>query len=104
MCKNCCHIHQSAVALPSSSAEVEDRHKRLITLLATGHTDASAARQLGVSRRTVTYILRSMMDQLGINNRFQLGIAVGTRSHTCASCPAPLQAAMTNAAPDHDRY
>ncbi|MFJ9815382.1 LuxR C-terminal-related transcriptional regulator [Streptomyces sp. NPDC101151] len=76
----------------------------MIALLATGHTDASAARQLGVSRRTVTYMLRSMMDELGINNRFQLGIAVGARSRNCAACPAPRRPAMTNVAHDHGRY
>ncbi|MEU7424574.1 LuxR C-terminal-related transcriptional regulator [Streptomyces sp. NPDC040750] len=106
MCNNCGHIHQRAITSPpyGPGETVEDRHERLIALLATGHTDASAARQLGVSRRTVTYMLRSMMDELGINNRFQLGIAVGARSRTCAGCPAPRQPALTNAAHDHGRY
>jgi DNA-binding NarL/FixJ family response regulator len=84
-------VHQSVSTAPpySSSEAIEDRDERLIALLAAGHTDASAARRLGVSRRTVTYMLRSMMDGLGINNRFQLGIAVGARSRTCAKGPAP---------------
>ncbi|WP_052441274.1 helix-turn-helix domain-containing protein [Streptacidiphilus anmyonensis] len=67
----------------------QNRDDTLIALLAAGHTDASAARRLGVSRRTVTNMIRSMMDGLGINNRFQLGIAVGARSRSCARCPAP---------------
>ncbi|GAA3817559.1 hypothetical protein GCM10022403_058800 [Streptomyces coacervatus] len=88
MCNICDQRRHGAIA--------ENRHERLIALLATGHTDASAARQLGVSRRTVTYMLRSMMDELGINNRFQLGIAVGARSRTCTTCPGPRRPAMTN--------
>jgi len=51
-----------------------------VSLLAAGHTDAGAARRLHVSARTVSNILRSLMDRLGVNNRFQLGIAIGLRS------------------------
>jgi DNA-binding NarL/FixJ family response regulator len=106
MCEKCDQIHQRAITvLPYSPSEtIEDRHERLIALLVTGHTDASAARQLGVSRRTVTYMLRSIMDELGINNRFQLGIAVGARSRLCATCPAPRKPAMTGIAHDHGHY
>lgn len=53
------------------------REKALITLLAQGHTDASAARELGLSPRSVTYTLRALMDRLGVENRFQLGLALG---------------------------
>ncbi len=82
-------VHQGASTAPpySSSKAIEDRDERLIALLAAGHTDASAARRLGVSRRTVTNMLRSMMDGLGINNRFQLGIAVGARSRPLHQAP-----------------
>ena len=103
---NCEQVHPRAVTTSPyrPSGTIENRHQRLIALLATGHTDASAARQLGVSRRTVTYMLRSMMDELGINNRFQLGIAVGARSRTCEECPEPDWAAGTDGAHDHGRY
>ncbi|MEH1123038.1 helix-turn-helix transcriptional regulator [Micromonospora sp. CPCC 206061] len=53
------------------------RERALITLLTAGHSDAGAARGLGVSPRTVSSILRSLMDRLGVGNRFQLGVAVG---------------------------
>jgi DNA-binding CsgD family transcriptional regulator len=56
------------------------REKALVTLLAQGHTDASAARELGVSPRSVTYTLRALMDRLGVDNRFQLGLALGAQS------------------------
>jgi LuxR family transcriptional regulator, transcriptional regulator of spore coat protein len=53
------------------------RERSLIRLLAMGHTDATAARELQISPRSVSNILRSLMDQLGVENRFQLGLALG---------------------------
>ncbi|GIF00645.1 helix-turn-helix domain-containing protein [Paractinoplanes rishiriensis] len=58
------------VALPT-------RERTLIALLAAGFSDASAARKLKISRRSVTYSLRNLMDRLGVDNRFQLGLALG---------------------------
>jgi DNA-binding NarL/FixJ family response regulator len=58
------------------------RERALLRLLAAGHTDTSAARRLYVSPRTVTNMLRALMDQLGVNNRFQLGIALGLHTAT----------------------
>ncbi|HEU4423233.1 MAG TPA: helix-turn-helix transcriptional regulator [Pilimelia sp.] len=54
------------------------RERSLIHLLAMGHTDATAARELQISPRSVSNILRALMDQLGVENRFQLGLALGT--------------------------
>jgi DNA-binding NarL/FixJ family response regulator len=56
---------------------LDDRERALVTLLARGHTDATAARELHVSPRTVSNILRSLMDRVGVENRFQLGLALG---------------------------
>jgi len=53
------------------------RERALIAILAEGHSDATAARKLQISRRSVTYALRTLMDQLGVENRFQLGLALG---------------------------
>ena len=55
------------------------RERDLITLLAEGHTDVTAAEHLNISARSVTNILRSLMDRLGVENRFQLGLALGIR-------------------------
>jgi DNA-binding CsgD family transcriptional regulator len=54
------------------------RERVLITLLAQGHTDATAARELRVSPRSVSNMLRSLMDRLEVDNRFQLGLALGS--------------------------
>ncbi|MFH9089326.1 helix-turn-helix transcriptional regulator [Streptomyces sp. NPDC017673] len=66
---------------------LDERQRRLISLLLAGHTDSSAAHRLGISARTVTNILRSLMDRLGVDNRFQLGVALGIRMR-----PAPSPA------------
>jgi len=56
---------------------LSDRERELISLLAQGHTDVSAAEHLGISARSVTNIVRGLMDRLGVENRFQLGLALG---------------------------
>jgi DNA-binding CsgD family transcriptional regulator len=53
------------------------REKAVIALLAEGHTDDTAAQRLGMSRRSITYALRGLMDRIGVENRFQLGLALG---------------------------
>lgn len=46
-------------------------------LLVAGHTDAVVAERLGISPRTIAYTMRSLMDRLGVENRFQLGLILG---------------------------
>jgi LuxR family transcriptional regulator, transcriptional regulator of spore coat protein len=58
--------------------ELSSREEAVVALLALGHTDAGVARELRISERSVSNILRSLMDRLGVENRFQLGIALGT--------------------------
>ncbi|MGN9907654.1 helix-turn-helix transcriptional regulator [Phytohabitans sp. LJ34] len=53
------------------------RERAVVARLAEGHTDASAARDMLISPRTVANILRRLMDRLGVENRFQLGLALG---------------------------
>ncbi|GIG86397.1 helix-turn-helix domain-containing protein [Plantactinospora endophytica] len=66
---------RSEPAMPQ--IDLSAREHQLITLLAQGHTDASAARQMRISARSVTNILRTLMDRVGAENRFQLGLALG---------------------------
>lgn len=53
------------------------RERALIGLLARGFTDAAAARHLRISTRSVTAAMRGLMDRLDVENRFQLGLALG---------------------------
>ncbi|MFC0533612.1 LuxR C-terminal-related transcriptional regulator [Phytohabitans kaempferiae] len=68
---------------------LEPRERALIELLARGHTDASAARELRISARSVSYILRGLMDRLGVDNRFQLGLALGALRAAQPADPRP---------------
>ncbi|WP_239162682.1 helix-turn-helix transcriptional regulator [Paractinoplanes rishiriensis] len=63
-----------------------DREHELISLLAQGHTDVSAAAEMRISARLITKILRNLMDRLGVENRFQLGLMLGA----ARSVPIPL--------------
>ncbi len=55
------------------------RERSLVELLAAGHTDTVVSRRLGISARTIGYTLRSLMDRLNVENRFQLGLALGSQ-------------------------
>ena len=69
--------------------QLTPRERTLIHLLAQGHTDATAARELQISPRSVSNILRALMDQFGVENRFQLGLALGAQR--IAGTPAPRE-------------
>ena len=51
-----------------------DEHRHLLRLLATGLTDASIARELGVSERTVQRRITRLHQLLGASTRFLLGV------------------------------
>jgi len=57
--------------------DLTTRERALVRLLAMGHTDQSAADELGLSVRTVAYTMRGLMDRLGVDNRFQLALVLG---------------------------
>jgi len=57
--------------------DLSPRESALVGLLALGHTDQTAAGELGLSPRTVAYTLRALMDRLGVRNRFQLALTLG---------------------------
>jgi DNA-binding CsgD family transcriptional regulator len=56
---------------------LSERERELIKLLARGHTDVTAAQTLQISARSITNVLRAVMDRIGVDNRFQLGLALG---------------------------
>jgi LuxR family transcriptional regulator of spore coat protein len=56
---------------------LSERERELVALLSRGRTDQEAAERLGISPRSVTNLVRGLMDRLGVDNRFQLGLALG---------------------------
>jgi DNA-binding CsgD family transcriptional regulator len=75
---------------------LSEREQALIDLLAAGHTDVSAAEVMRISARSVTNILRALMDRVGVDNRFQLGLTLGT---VRAAAPPPLRELLVPARP-----
>ncbi|GAB3976801.1 hypothetical protein GCM10029978_064720 [Actinoallomurus acanthiterrae] len=67
------------------SAPAKDGHglspqeRELLTLLADGMTDEGAARQLGVSQRTVRRLMADLMNRLGARSRFEAGLRAAER-------------------------
>jgi DNA-binding CsgD family transcriptional regulator len=70
------------------------RERSIIELLAAGESEEAAAAALGLSRRTVVYAVRSLMDRLGVENRFQLALCLG------AAHAVPLPPSFRPSSPD----
>jgi DNA-binding CsgD family transcriptional regulator len=70
-----------AGATPAGNGEVRERvegdlteqERELLRLLVMGHADEFAARQLGVSLRTVRRMMSGLMQRMGVKSRFQAG-------------------------------
>lgn len=68
---------RSRPAVPEGSTSRDD--VRLLELLGLGLKDEAIARQLGIGLRTVRRRVAALMDQHGVDTRFQLGLAVARR-------------------------
>jgi DNA-binding transcriptional ArsR family regulator len=66
-------------AEPVLSRDASARDVKLLELLALGFKDEALARQLGLSLRTVRRRIAALMDEHGVDTRFQLGMAVSSR-------------------------
>ncbi|WP_131737066.1 helix-turn-helix transcriptional regulator [Actinomadura roseirufa] len=58
---------------------VSPQERELLGLLASGHTDESASRVLGVSVRTARRMMSDLMDRLGAQSRFEAGVRATQR-------------------------
>lgn len=78
-------LHDDGLPLPDPRGARErvsgltERDLVVLTMLAAGTSDAVAARQLGVSVRTVERRVRHIMDVLGTSSRLQTGIEAARR-------------------------
>ncbi|WP_161965200.1 helix-turn-helix transcriptional regulator [Ornithinimicrobium cerasi] len=66
-------------AEPVLSRDAAARDLKLLELLALGFKDEALARQLGLSLRTVRRRIAALMEEHGVDTRFQLGLAVAGR-------------------------
>ncbi|MEV6631673.1 helix-turn-helix transcriptional regulator [Actinoplanes sp. NPDC051470] len=72
-------VRPAVAPVPDSGppSVLTERERGILTLLAGGASDEEAAAELGLSRRTVLYAMRGLMDRLGVENRFQLALLLG---------------------------
>lgn len=63
----------------TADAELSSGDRALLSLMASGVTDAVIARRLGMSQRTLQRRIRDLMDQVGAGNRFQAGLWAARR-------------------------
>ncbi|MDO5504345.1 MAG: hypothetical protein Q4G67_14355 [Actinomycetia bacterium] len=70
-------VYAAGVPLQSSAAGSDD--DRLIDLMALGLKDEAIARAIGTSLRTVRRRIAGLMDEEGVETRFQLGAALQVR-------------------------
>jgi DNA-binding CsgD family transcriptional regulator len=69
-----------SAALPvPDAASTSESDRRLLVLLSRGHKDEAIARYLGWGVRTVRRRVSRLMDALGADTRFQLGVAAQQR-------------------------
>ena len=74
------HLWNLGAPLPRAGlSDSERRDQTILGLLAAGATDATIARQTGVSQRTVERRVRALMDQVGASTRFQAGVQAARR-------------------------
>ncbi|MFD3534757.1 LuxR C-terminal-related transcriptional regulator [Streptomyces sp. NPDC058664] len=57
----------------AADAELDERERALVRMLAEGLKDVAIARSLGVSSRTLRRLMTDMMDRLEADSRFQAG-------------------------------
>jgi DNA-binding CsgD family transcriptional regulator len=64
---------------PYRSGPLTAQEQHVLKLWAQGHTDASAARQMKVSHRTIRRLSEDLTKRLGARSRFQLGALATAR-------------------------
>ncbi|MFJ6621364.1 LuxR family transcriptional regulator [Kitasatospora sp. NPDC091335] len=71
------------LAVPASVAgvgpHIDERDRRILTLMAGGATDDAIARRLGLGRRTVVRRVSVLLANLGATTRFQAGVQAARR-------------------------
>lgn len=67
------------INLTRGNQELSEREQAILTLMASGATDETIARRLGLSRRTVIRDVAKLLEQLGATTRFQAGAQAARR-------------------------
>ena len=72
-------VEPPAKKMHPDQKQLDRRDARILSLLSDGRSDATIARQSGVSLRTVERRVRALMDRLDAKTRFQAGAQAARR-------------------------
>ncbi|AUG78670.1 helix-turn-helix transcriptional regulator [Kitasatospora sp. MMS16-BH015] len=72
-------VPHGAVRTEDPATGLSDTERELLRLLGTGLTDEGAGQRLGISSRTVSRHMSSIMERLGASSRFEAGIKAAQR-------------------------
>jgi len=65
---------------PASDSDIAAEVRQLtVRMLTEGHSDPASAKRVGVSTRTYASYVAALKDEYGVETRFQLGFAMGSR-------------------------
>ena len=66
----------------SSESDIAAEVRQLtVRMLTEGHSDPASAKRVGVSTRTYASYVAALKEEYGVETRFQLGYAMGSRAH-----------------------
>ncbi|MFJ8038911.1 LuxR C-terminal-related transcriptional regulator [Kitasatospora sp. NPDC096147] len=68
------------VSASGATTGIDDRDRRILSLMASGATDDAIARRLGLGRRTVVRRVSALQARLGATTRFQAGVQAARRN------------------------
>lgn len=70
---------------PASDSDIAAEVRQLtVRMLTEGHSDPASAKRVGVSTRTYASYVAALKDEYGVETRFQLGFAMGSRDSESA--------------------
>jgi DNA-binding NarL/FixJ family response regulator len=68
-----------------SESDIASEVRQLtVRMLTEGHSDPASAKRVGVSTRTYASYVAALKDEYGVETRFQLGYAMGSRDSESA--------------------
>ncbi|MEU5658869.1 LuxR C-terminal-related transcriptional regulator [Streptomyces sp. NPDC047737] len=76
-----CWLHGRAIPKGESAVQevdLSDRERAVLRMLAAGYTDASVARALGISTRTLRRMTTVILEKIGARSRFEAGVRAAT--------------------------
>jgi DNA-binding NarL/FixJ family response regulator len=78
------------LARPDELAELSERQRQILELLAAGDSNGEIAQRLYISANTVKFHLREIYSRLGVRNRVEAASMLQRRTHVNGPSPQPI--------------